>query len=78
MTSRKQTQNVGGHRPDDIVDNVLQGATLTLQIVQQAATLTTMPYLSDAAGLVLKVFEIVQVRPVHYYGLVLVFKSQWF
>lgn len=63
MASQNQPQKVGGHQTDDIVENVLQGAGLTLEIVQQVAALTTVPYLSDAAGLVLKIFEIVQVRP---------------
>lgn len=73
MPSQNKPQK--GQRNENIAENVLQGASLTLQTVQQVAVFTTVPYLSDAAGLVLKIFEIVQVWPVYYRGPVPIFMS---
>lgn len=68
MESQNRRQKV-------IVENVLQGGRLSLDTVQQVAAFTGVPYLSSAAGLVLKIFDIIQVWPVHYHGIVLIFKS---
>ena len=56
----KILRKIRGHPKEKIVENVLQGATLTLDTIRQMAQFAPVPYLSEAAGLVLKIFEIVQ------------------
>ncbi|KAF5309845.1 hypothetical protein D9619_010523 [Psilocybe cf. subviscida] len=40
--------------------SILQGGAMILDLVQQASKLTSLPYLSDAAGLALKLVQIAQ------------------
>ena len=61
MASRDNTRTAGANRNQNVADNMLQAGRLTLETVQQVAALATIPYLSQAAGLVLEIFDIIQV-----------------
>ncbi|KAF5309840.1 hypothetical protein D9619_010526 [Psilocybe cf. subviscida] len=43
-----------------VTKGILQGAAMILDLVQQASKLTSLPYLSDAAGLALNIVQIAQ------------------
>jgi hypothetical protein len=43
-------------------EGVLEGGSMILGLVQQASKLSGLPYLSDAAGLALKLVQVAQVR----------------
>lgn len=45
-----------------IIDVILEGGGLTLDILQQVAGSTGIPYVSQAASILLKLFEIIQVK----------------